>query len=112
MHLSVSATRAGYLVESELGVLQPGCTTFAASGVTVPMRLGMHDTQTLSRCLQTVRSQQQWRDVLQAQQRIPVRMEQTLPYRTLIATMDATRETAPGRRDLYSDPIFGLLARR
>ncbi|MBL8682777.1 MAG: hypothetical protein JNK05_26660 [Myxococcales bacterium] len=109
IHFTVKLTRDGFIVGAPQGYLQADCRSLGPATVTVPTRFGAHDFNRLTACLSTARAVPSWREQLSRQRVIDVAADGALPYSTLVRTLDATRETQPGARDLFDEPRLGIL---
>jgi biopolymer transport protein TolR len=112
VNITLKITREGYIVGAPGGFLQPGCRTVAGATVTVPLtntRPPEHDYAELTRCMQTIRNNPEWRRELADNHKIQIAANQDIPYRVLVSTLDAVRETRPGAKDMFTEPTLGIL---
>jgi len=109
VNITVKIVREGYIVGAPGGFLQPGCTQVSAAALTVPMVNGQHDTAALTRCMQAIRNNPEWREELANRRNIQVAVNGDIPYHVLVTSLDAVRETRAGARDLFTEPALGIL---
>ncbi|MDP3276411.1 MAG: biopolymer transporter ExbD [Deltaproteobacteria bacterium] len=115
VNITVKIVRDGYIVGAPGGFLQPGCSAVAGAALTVPLIPGpagqapMHDYLALTRCMETIRNNPEWRTELADNHKIQIAGNQDIPYRVLVGTLDAVRETRLGAKDMFFEPTLGIL---
>lgn len=109
VNITVKVVREGYIVGAPGGFLQPGCTAVSNAALTVPLVGGQHDAAGLTRCMQAIRNNPEWRSELANRRNIQVAVNGDVPYHVLVTTLDALRESRPGARDLFTEPALGIL---
>jgi biopolymer transport protein TolR len=109
VNITLKITREGYIVGAPGGFLQPGCSAVGNAALTVPLASGTHDFATLTRCMTTIRNNPEWRTELADNHKIQIAANQDIPYRVLVGTLDAVRETRPGAKDMFTEPTLGIL---
>lgn len=109
INITVKVVREGYIVGAPGGFLQPGCNTVAEAALTIPLNGGRHDAAALTRCMETIRNNPDWRRQLENRRTIQIAVNGDVPYHVLVLTLDAVRETRPGARDMFTEPMLGIL---
>jgi hypothetical protein len=99
----------GYIVATSEGYLQTGCARVGPAAVAVPTRLGEYDTAALTSCLLAAHMQPRWQALGGTEHEIQVASTGNVPYRVVVQTLDAVRESRPGARDLFTHPSLGIL---
>ncbi|MFO0665863.1 MAG: hypothetical protein U0174_18070 [Polyangiaceae bacterium] len=86
LELKVTITLDGYLVDTKLGHVAPGCRAFGA-GVSVPGRAGVpHDFEGLTRCAQWLKGETGTTDTT-----VTIAADPNLAYSVIVSTIDALR---------------------
>jgi biopolymer transport protein TolR len=109
VNITLKVVREGYIVGAPGGFLQPGCRSTGAATLAVPLANGQHDFSGLTRCMEAIRSNPEWRDQLRDNHKIQIAGNQDIPYRVLVGTLDAVRETRLGAKDMFTEPTLGML---
>jgi biopolymer transport protein TolR len=109
VNITVKIVREGYIVGAPGGFLQPGCTAVSSAALTVPLVNGQHDGEGLTRCMQAIRNNPEWRRELESRRNIQIAGNGDIPYNVLVRTLDAVRESRPGANDLFTEPALGIL---
>lgn len=109
LNITVKILREGYVVGAAGGFLQPGCTTVSQATLTVPLVSGEHDGVGLTRCMEAIRNNPEWREQLRTKRNINIATNGDIPYHILVRTLDAVRETRPGANDLFTEPALAVL---
>jgi biopolymer transport protein TolR len=109
VNITLKITREGYIVGAPGGFLQPGCSVVSSATLTVPLQAGQHDFTALTRCMETIRNNPEWRQELANNHKIQIAANQDIPYRVLVGTLDAVRETRLGAKDMFTEPTLGIL---
>jgi biopolymer transport protein TolR len=107
--ITIKIVREGYIIGAPGGFLQPGCRSVAQASLTIPLRGGNHDTAALTQCMVAIRTHPEWGRQLSTRRNINVAVNGDVPYRVLVNTLDAVRETTPGRSDMFTEPTLGIL---
>ncbi len=109
--VTVGLRPGGYTVTVDGAPVAAGCHDRGPAGVGVllPGAHGVPDTAGLSACMAALRTTSRWHDRLATQQRVRIEVDPAVPYRNLLATVSAVEDSAPGARDLFTDPVIGLL---
>lgn len=107
--LTVHVVPNGYIVSATSGFAAPGCASLVPGGeVSVPLRLGQHDTEGLRACLVRLKTHTLAAG-LAGQRRVQVSAVGALPYHELVRALDAARGTQPGRDDLFPEAALGVV---
>jgi biopolymer transport protein ExbD len=106
---TVQIVPQGYIVANSEGYLQPGCARSGGATISVPTRVGTFDTAALTSCLLAARLQPQWQSIGGASHEIQVAGAGGVPYRVIVQTLDALRESRPGAGDMFTTPHLGVL---
>lgn len=109
VNITLKIVREGYIVGAPGGFLQPGCQSVGNATITIPLVNGTHDFATLTRCMEAIRNKPEWREELRENHKIQIAGNQDIPYRTLVGTLDAVRETRLGAKDMFTEPTLGIL---
>src|SRR5262249_32258297 len=99
--ITIKIVEQGYIIGAPGGFLQPGCRHLAQAALTIPLRNNLHDTAALTQCMVAIRTHPEWGRELQQRRNINIAVNGAVPYRVLVNTLDAVRETAPGRNDMF-----------
>jgi biopolymer transport protein TolR len=109
VNITLKVVREGYIIGGPDGFFQAGCNGLGPATVAIPLLNGQHNFAELTRCMQAVRAFPQYQSQLQDNHKIQIAGNQDVPYRVLIGTLDAVRESRLGAKDMFTEPTLGLL---
>lgn len=107
--LTLKVETDGFIIGGQGGFARSDCASFGKGGEVkaIGMRDGKLDYEGLTRCL--VKLRETFPEITE-EKRIIISMTGSLPYTVMVQTLDATRETDSGKKDLFTEPAFGVVS--
>lgn len=100
--LAVHIRSEGFVVAVPRGSLDQTCLQVGTS-VTIPLVNHQYDHSKLSQCLVAIKTAA-WSTRIRTQNQLPISFDSLATAETIIRTLQATQETAPGLHNLFSEP--------